>query len=457
MKSYMCAVNVLLITIDSLRADHTSCLDYGVDVDPRLSALSDRGATFRQAVANGPNTTASFPSILTGAHSLTYGPYGICGDSSPFLSRSLSDAGYDTFGYHSNPHLGSEQRYNTGFDWYNDVVEGSGSTAMVASVKDRIESRISTNSLLYRLLRRAWHYFTMSTNSSAYARADTISDSAIDWLDEELDEAPFFAWLHYMDVHYPFDPPEEGYEDLPYGPLSKRRRVALNGKMQERPEELTEGEITDLLKLYDAEIRYTDRQIGRVIDALEAQGILENTLIVVTADHGEAFGEHGRFGHHPYPYEELIRVPLVIAGPGVVSTIVDDQVSLLDLAPTILDLACAEIPPEMGGESFSPALSGETLDGRTAMTISDGGSIYGCRTSEWKYITRPSGDEEYLFNLMADPDETNNVYENHPGVAERFSAIITDYRERIDTHQEADIDHSVEVQQRLEDLGYLNE
>jgi arylsulfatase A-like enzyme len=264
-------------------------------------------------------------------------------------------------------------------------------------------------------------------------------------------------WLHYMDVHYPFKPPSEAFEDLPYEPLSKRRTVQLNGKMQERPEEITEEDVSDLLKLYDAEIRYTDRQIGRIIDALDERGILSETLVVVTADHGEAFGEHGRFGHHPYPYEELIRVPLVIAGPGVSSTTVDEQVSLLDLAPTILEQAGAATPSEMEGESFAPALAGESIDDRTAMTISDGGSVYGCRTSEWKYIVRWDGDDEYLFDLTSDPNEAKNVRTDHPEVVDEFSTVIADYRERIETDDGADINHSAEVKQRLKDLGYMNE
>ncbi|MFB6201881.1 MAG: sulfatase [Halorhabdus sp.] len=453
----MDAANVVLITIDSLRADHTSSLDYESNVDPRLAELGDSGATFRQAVANGPNTTASFPSILTGAHSLTYGPYGVCGDDSPFLSQSLRDAGYRTFGYHSNPHLGTEQRYPTGFDRYNDVVEGGESAASVASMKDKVASRVSTNSFLYRLLRRAWHYFSMSTNSSAYARADTISDHAINWLEEELDDAPFFGWLHYMDVHYPFDPPSEAYEDLPYDQLSKRRRVTLNGKMQERPGEMTEEDIEDLLKLYDAEIRFTDRHIGRVIDALADHDVLDDTLVVVTADHGEAFSEHGRFGHHPYHYEELVRVPLIIAGPSVESTTVDQQVSLLDLAPTVLDVVGADIPDTMEGNSFAPALRDEQFEERTAMMISDNGKLYGCRTTEWKYITRWNDNESYLYDLQTDPDEETDVKANHPDIVDRFEGVISDYRERVETDDNAEIDHSPEVQQRLEDLGYVDE
>jgi len=450
----MNSANVLLITIDSLRADHTSCLDHDSNVDPRLKQLGDRGAVFQQAVANGPNTTASFPSILTGAHSLTYGPYGVCGDRSPFLSQELRDAGYRTIGYHSNPHLGVKQGYPTGFDLFEDLVEGDKS---VATAKDRVDGILPTNSTLYRLLRRAYHYFSMTTSNEAYARADTISDNAIHWISENGDERPFFAWLHYMDVHYPFQPPTDILDEISSPNLSKRRIVNLNGKMQERPEKMTEKDLEDLQTLYDAEIRYTDRQIGRVIDALEENNILDSTFVIVTADHGEAFGEHGRFGHHPYPYEELLRVPLIIAGPSIEPTTSSQQVSLLDLAPTILDLVGLEPSEKMEGESFTPAVFDEKIDDRTAMSISDNGEVFGCRTTEWKYITRWNDDEAYLYDLSSDPVESRNLYGEYPEIVNHFESLIEEYRNGIDTASETNIDHSSEVQQRLADLGYVDE
>lgn len=445
--------NVLLVTIDSLRADHTSCLDYSRDVDPRLAELGTSGASFQQAVANGPNTPASFPAILTGAHSLTYGPYSICGDGSPFLASELQQVGFQTVGYHSNPHLGQKQNFPTGFETFNDTVEGPD---QMATLKNRVEELVPNNSALYRILRRAWHYFSTTSGSSAYARADTISQNAIDWITGHETDEKFFMWLHYMDVHYPFKPPEKAFESLGYVPLSKRRAVSLNGKMQERPDEMTEADVEDLIKLYDAEIRYTDMQIGRVIDSLDQRNLLDNTLVIITADHGEAFGEHGRFGHHAYPYEELIRIPLVIAGPEVASTTITQQVSLLDLPPTVLDLLNIEVPETMEGESFRPALTGESIDERIAMTISASGELFGCRTSVWKYIFRWGDDEEYLFHLAADPEESKNVLDAHPDVADRFRTIITDYRTKIDAGTGSNIEYEAEVKERLADLGYMD-
>jgi arylsulfatase A-like enzyme len=179
--------------------------------------------------------------------------------------------------------------------------------------------------------------------------------------------------------------------------------------------------------------------------------------VLVTADHGEAFGEHGRFGHHPYPYEELVRVPLVVAGPGVESTMVNQQVSLLDLAPTILAAVGADIPEKMEGDSFVPALRGEAIDDRAAMTISDNGTLYSCRTSDWKYITRWNGDESSLYDLQDDPDEVTDIKNDHPDIIERFGGIVSHYREEVDTDDEANINQPPEVQQRLEDLGYVND
>lgn len=448
----MNAPNVVFITIDSLRADHTACLDYRRAVDPRLRELCERGTKFQQAVANGPNTTASFPSILTGAHSLTYGPYGVCGEGSPFFARALKRAGYQTVGYHSNPYLGAEQNYPTGFDIFNDAVEGD---KPVAILKETADSLLPTDSRLYRLLRRGWHYFSMNTDNAAYARAETISNNLIDLVENDNQtDKPFFAWLHYMDAHYPFQPPSDVVAELTGSPLSTRRVVNLNGKMHERPSEMTDEDIEDLIALYDAEIRYTDSQIGRVLDTLEECDILDDTIVVITADHGEAFGEHDKFGHHPYPHEELVRVPLVIAGPGIDATTVDQQVSLIDLAPTLLDLLGVTVPDTMEGRSFSPVLHGNPIDDRTSMTISDGGTVYGIRTDRWKYITRVDETETYLYDLGTDPAETDEIHVDHPEVTDRFESIISTYRKRIDTGEQATVDYDPEIEQRLADLGY---
>jgi len=447
--------NVLLISVDSLRYNRTFSERNGTLLAPHIGSLQSGSLTLANAVANGSATRSSFPSILTSTLPLTYGGYSYLDDERPFLTRTLKREGLTTVGYHSNPHLGSEQNYDTGFDTFNDSAEGSDS---VATIKDRIEHRLDPDSRIYSLLRRAWHYFTLTTETSAYAKAPTITENALDWFEDEWNEEdPFFMWLHYMDVHYPFQPPEQFLEELGIDPPPKHRVAELNGKMQEEPDELTEEDVDDLLKLYEGEIRFTDHYIGKILDELEERGILDETIVIVTADHGEAFGEHGRFGHHPYLYDELLRVPLIIHAPGYEPRTIDQQVSLLDLGPTLYDLLGVETPDAVQGRSFEPLLRGEEMEEEVAIATGKGGETLACRTSEWKCFWKVEEDEIELYNLQSDPDELEDVSTDYPDVVAEFREVMQSY---LDEAEETDIDlpdieESAEVEQRLRDLGYV--
>jgi arylsulfatase A-like enzyme len=383
-----------------------------------------------------------------------YGKYSYLNDNRPFIAQSLQQSGFDTVGYHSNPHLGSEQNYDTGFDIFNDSAEGLDS---VASLKDRVEHQLNPDSKIYSLLRRVWHYFTLTTDSSAYAKAPTITENAFDWFESEWkNEDPFFIWLHYMDAHYPFQPPEQFLEDLDIDPLPKRRVAELNGKMQEEPDELTKEDVDELLKLYKGEIRFTDHYIGKVLDELKERGILDETIVVVTADHGEAFGEHDRFGHHPLLYDELLRVPLIIHVPGIESRTIDQQVSLLDLGPTLYDLLGIETPDAVQGTSFAPLLRGEEMEEEVAIATGAGGKTLACRTSNWKCFLIVEEGRVELYDLQSDPDELRDISEEHPDIVAEFREQMKAY---LDEAEATDIDlpkveMTDEVEQRLRDLGY---
>lgn len=445
--------NILIISVDSLRYDRVANEDEDIEFGFYQRSNYSK-ADFTNAVANGSATASSFPSILTSTLPLMYGGYNYLNEGRPFIAETLNQAGFKTVGFHSNPHLGSKQNYDAGFDIFNDSAEGSDS---IATIKDRIERRLNPDSGIYSLLRRVWHYFTLTTDSSAYAKAPTITENALDWLEDEWhEEEPFFMWLHYMDVHYPFQPPEQFLKELGIDPLSKRRVAELNGKMQENPDELTKEDVDDLLKLYDGEIGFTDHYIGKVLDELEKQNILDETIVVITADHGEAFGEHGRFGHHPYLYDELLRVPLIVHVPGLESRTVDRQVSLLDLGPTLYDLLDIDTPDAVQGTSFAPLLRGEEMEEEVAIATGKSGGTLACRTSEWKCFWQVEENKVELYDLQKDPDELNDVSRDHP-------ELVTEFREQMEAYLEAaeetdidlpNIETNTEVEQRLRDLGY---
>lgn len=447
--------NVLLITVDSLRAD-SLCTDDDTSITPRIAEFASDATSFSQAISNGPNTPSSFPSILTGTHPLIYGGYRYLDEQRPFLSESLRSNGFATVGYHSNPHLGPEKNYNHGFDNFNDGAEDDDSSTTIKNLVDR---NIDSNSRLYAMLRRIYHYFEMTTDSSAYTPAPQINERAVDWLDgSRTGGDPFFMWLHYMDVHYPFTPPDSSVEALGETPLSKRRIADLNGKMQEDPNELTDQDVRDLRTLYEAEIRYTDHHIGQLFDELVRRNVLDETAVFITADHGEAFGEHGRFGHHPYHFDELVHVPLIARIPGNDHRTVKEQVSLIDLPPTICDIFGIDAPDTFQGRSLTPLIEGGSLSDEPAICTSKGGDVLACRTPRWKCIWRVEDKRVRLFNLVTDPGEVTDVAGDNPEVVKALLEPLQNYREEADATDVSlpEVEESEAAQDRLRELGYLD-
>jgi arylsulfatase A-like enzyme len=226
--------------------------------------------------------------------------------------------------------------------------------------------------------------------------------------------------------------------------------------MQEDADSLTEADVADLLELYVGEIKFADRQLDRLFDLLEAKNLLSETAVIVTADHGEAFGEHDRFGHHPYLYDELLRVPLIVHAPGLESRTIDQQVSLLDLGPTLYDLLGIKTPDAVQGRSFAPLLRGEDMDEEVAIATGKGGGTLACRTSEWKCFWQVEKNKVELYDLQEDPKELNDVSDEHPEMVAEFKEHIEAY---LDEAEATDIDlpeveTDDEVEQRLKDLGY---
>jgi arylsulfatase A-like enzyme len=193
-----------------------------------------------------------------------------------------------------------------------------------------------------------------------------------------------------------------------------------------------------------------------VLNELEDRNILDETIVVITADHGEAFGEHGRFGHHPYLYDELLRVPLIVHAPGIEPRTIDQQVSLLDLGPTLYDLLDIETPDAVQGTSFAPLLRGEEMDEEVAIATGKGGETLACRTSKWKCFWQGEENKVELYDLQEDPKELNDVSDDHPEVVAEFKERMEAY---LDEAEATDIDlpavtKDEEVKDRLEALGY---
>lgn len=435
--------NVLLVTVDSLRAD--AVYDDAVET-PTFDRLRDAGTTYTKAFAQGPFTTFSMPSLFTSRYpsGLQYAEFsestvGVYIDEEPTIQTALSDAGYETAGFHSNPLLSNLFGFDRGFDTFDARLPLS-STGFIPG-----RGKILTDKLL-RLVRK-----------HPYLPAEKLTQRGLDWLGERSTNRPFFLWLHYMDVHGPYQPKSGNTY------LNKFKGERLWRKAVTNPEELSPAESTRLREWYHEEITYTDRCLGELLDGLAARDLLDDTVTVVTADHGEQFGEHGRFSHPHQLYDELVHVPLIVDRPDVEAETVDRLVELTDVAPTLCSVADADTPDSFVGSSLLRGDAEAATDDEYESAISEADVVptyTGCfRTSQWKLLR--TGSRERLYDLTVDPTEQTDVSDEHESVVADLASRLDDHlaadgRDVGDGRSVASVDiESSETEDRLRDLGYL--
>lgn len=423
--------NVLLITLDTTRADRLGCYGYDKDTTPRLDALAARGLLFESAISQAAVTPVSHASILTGLNPYSHGLRVLHGayenrlaDRHVTLAEILREEGWETAAFVSafpvTEAFGLHQGYDT-FD-ADFLVEGTD-----ALRGERGEVNTGQNQ----------------------RRGDETTDLALEWL--EAREAPFHLWLHYFDPHDDkVIPPDEVMAK--YGGLPRETRARL-------------------LRLYDIEVEFMDAQVGRVLEALDRRGELENTLIVVVSDHGEGLGDHDWWTHGVL-YQEQVRVPLILAGPGIPAGRRSDAlVSTTDIVPTLLAL-CGIEGARTDGEDLLVAANGRRDSRSTAYAdsvniltynfapgISDkkDDMLFCVVQGRWKYIhhlARPQESE--LYDLETDPKELRNLAADRPEVVARLRELAVGGGHVPETQ----LDHngmSTEDIERLRSLGYVSD
>jgi arylsulfatase A-like enzyme len=445
--------NVLLVTIDSLRADHVGYHGYERETTPFIDSLADAGSTFTNAFAHIGGTRFAFPSILSGVSPLMYGGYQQVSDDQTLVSEAFREGGYRTGGFHSNLYLSAEFGYDAGFDEFFDSKEDP-------SLASRARSFVRKNlddSPIYPLLQRA--YDTVESSSginvgSYHVPADEITDMALAFAEEAAGtDRPAFLWVHYMDVHHPFLPPAEYQRKFREDVVGDRESIKLRRKLMETPGEVTDEELSTVLDLYDAEIRYTDDEIRRLVETVREAW--DGTLVALTSDHGEHFLEHGYFSG-AQPYDVKLHVPLLVEGEGWDDDgSYDELVGLTDLPPTLLDAVGLDVPASYQGESLRRLVFEGTWERTELMGGWGEPTTYAYRDLEWKYIERPEDGDE-LYDLAADPGETDNVIDDHPDVVERLAGRLVEHREEV-ARTDADVDEAdldEDVRERLRRLGY---
>jgi choline-sulfatase len=399
-------VNVLLITLDTTRADHLTCYSgpSGRAKTPNLDALAARGVVLAHATAQVPLTLPSHASIMTGEYPTVHGLRGmegfVLGTAHPTLASIAQAHDFATAAFVGSRVLAKHFGLANGFTTYDDDM---GQQAQEDNLPGVFAER----------------------------RAAQVTDRAIAWL-QQNGKRKFFLWAHYFDPHAPYDAPDPYKQNYARDP-------------------------------YSGEIAYTDEQVGRLLNRLAGMGLASRTVVAVLGDHGESLGEHGEMTHGVFLYDSTLHVPFILAGPGIPSgKVVNEQVRSVDMMPTLL--ACLNLPlrTQVRGTNLLPLIQqgrhhlpahsySETLYPRIYFGWSE---LRAIRTDSWKFIVAPHPE---LYDLQRDPGETNNVISEFQADAERLRKQLAqvagerDRREKVATNA---VDER--TRRELESLGYLS-
>jgi arylsulfatase A-like enzyme/cytochrome c-type biogenesis protein CcmH/NrfG len=392
--------NVLLVTIDTLRADRVGCYGHASASTPVLDALATRGVRFETAVVHVPLTGPSHASILTGLGPLGHGFRENAGFVLPAQVKSGAEdfrqAGYRTAAFVSAFPLDRRFGFDRGFDVYDDHLP-KGTDSRRTPYVERF--------------------------------ADATTDAVLRWLEAPAEGAPrpYFLWVHYYDPHAPYEPP---------GELAVRFRTAP----------------------YDGEVAFADQQLGRLLHALEQRGLLAQTLVLAMSDHGEGLGEHGEGTHGLFVYDSTLKVPFIVAGPGIDTPRVAPTVARgVDVLPTLLDYAGLPRRPDIEGRSLRPAIEGRAMEDVPAYVESlypqrefGWAPLFAWRTARHKVIEAPRPE---LYDLEEDPGELDDLAPREPARLADMRKALEVARARPVAAASAEVDP--ESAEMLRALGYI--
>jgi arylsulfatase A-like enzyme len=389
--------NVILITLDTLRADHLSAYGYTSASTPALDTFARQGTRFDLHTVQQPQTNASHASMFTGMYPASSGVRVQMADRVPpsldTLATLFAGAGFATAAVYSWLSLDDQFcGFQRGFESYENVA-GKAPPGMDPPVLELLES-------------------------TAKGRADRTTDAAIARI-TSMAKGPFFLWAHYFDAHYPYQPP--GFDDGYRGPVDSS--VPVIQEIDKGDLVPAEPDVAHLRALYDGEIAFLDQNLGRLFAALDRLDLSPRTVVAITGDHGESFGEHrdlsaGADFFHPHTlYNSEVRTPLLLRYPARVraGSAIQAPTQAIDLLPTLLQLAGLPVPGQAQGKSLVTLLDGSD-SGATRLAFSSMPDYLftSVTTLGWKYIQNNTNASRALFDLRADPGELHDVSAAHP-------------------------------------------
>ncbi len=396
--------NILLVTLDTTRADRLGCYGYEKASTAALDSLAAGGARFEHAVSSIPLTLPSHATLFSGLyppeHGLHFNSSGSLSEEIQTLPKVLRERGYRTAAFVSAFVLDSRYGLAQGFEVYSDDLPGLGTAA----------------------------------HEVAQIPGNIVTDRALGWLNQNV-ESNFFCWVHLFDPHDPYEPPE---------PFKSRF---------EDP--------------YDGEVSFADAQVARLLQWLKNNSLTENTLVVVVGDHGESLGDHGEDLHGFFVYDSTIRVPLIFSWPGRIGAVevTSEAVGVVDVFPTILellDVEKSEHSDHVSGRSLVPLMTGSTLESnvsrpvyaetRVPMVEYHWSPLTALISKPWKYI---DSSKPELYDLDADSGESRDVISDNPEVAQKLRHQLDELTESFETHEPGPAMLDEAALRRLRSLGYL--
>ncbi|WP_238378460.1 sulfatase [Haloarcula rubripromontorii] len=450
--------NIVFITVDSLRADYVTG-PKAPDSLETLPQLIEEWLTCSTAYANAPYTKQSFLSILSGSYPWTFesAETGFDPDRVHIAER-LSEEGYATGGFHSNTYLSPTYNYDRGFDYYlgrDSGGDGDTESELTSLFNTAVERAVATEQLSDLVL---WTYqnagkrLGIQLGSNLYKPAEELNQHIVNWTQQQSE--PVFVWAHYMDVHNPYYPHEGTVSEG----ISRRRAVKLFHKVNQQRSEAAESDINALERLYRGEIEYFDRQLGNLLERLDETIGLEETLLVFTSDHGEAFNEKGLVFHPGSAlYEENVHVPMLIDGPEISGGEIETPVSHVDLVPTILKRAGIEAPESVDGRDIAGPGFDATSD-RIVFTESydhDDGGLMGT-DGEYKLIRDLETGKEIFCRRHSEPEEITQPDESESVAYDRLAGALDDHMKSVTSAEVMTTDGEISenVRLQLRKLGY---
>lgn len=407
--------NVILIMVDTLRADHLPCYGYELNTAPNICSFANEGIIFKNMFSQSPSTKPSIASLFTSTyptqHKVVYNNDRL-NDDFVTLAEILNENGYYTLAVNDNPVIKTRFNYNQGFNVWHDI-----------EIKN----------------------------------ADIVNKTLFEELDKDQ-KGPYFIYVHYLDAHHPYVAPQPFYKyfNNDYDGKVKGDKPISSGYFRDKPKELRQ-----LMLFYDNEIAYLDSRIARLFDKLKQKNLYDNSIIIITSDHGEMFMEHGHLQHSNGLYSEVINVPLIIKMPySKKNTTVDTYVQTIDIFPTLLDVLDITTKNVLMGDSIF-----SIIDKTDRMIFSEHLRLKWINpqrsliSGKYKLIKDLKDNKYFLYNMEEDKLESENLLKIN-SESKSFINQMNLFVKKINTHyyniKESTVDLDKETYDQLKSLGYIN-